>query len=105
MIPSLLRSRMVGRDACKRRIPHGMLVEISRADLGRTLPFGLIFVMITPFFVFNFVYDYSRDLSDLYCIQYDKERFKTFSRKTLNNDYSLIEIPINCLTHIVQEII
>ena len=57
------------------------------------------------FFVFNFVYDYSRDLSDLYCIQYDKERFKTFSRKTLNNDYSLIEIPVNCLTHIVQEII
>ncbi len=57
------------------------------------------------FFVFNFVYDCARDLSDLYCIQYDKEKFKTFNKKTLYNDYSLIEIPVNCLTHIVQEII
>ena len=57
------------------------------------------------FFVFNFVYDCAHDLSDLYCIQFDKEKFKNFSRKTLSNDYSLIEIPVNCLTHIVQEII
>ncbi len=57
------------------------------------------------FFVFNFVYDYAHDLSDLYCIQFDKEKFKNFSRKTLSNDYSLVEIPVNCLTHIVQEII
>lgn len=57
------------------------------------------------YFVFNFVYDYANDLSDLYCIKYDKEKFNTFLKKTLQNDYSLIEIPVSELTHIVQEIL
>jgi len=57
------------------------------------------------YFVFNFVYDVRNDLSDMYCIRYDQEKFKSFNRKSLNNDYSLIEIPVNALTHIVQEIL
>lgn len=59
---------------------------------------------VNTYFVFNFVYDCARDLSDLYCIQYDKEKFKKYLRKKINNDFSLIEIPCSDLTHIVQEV-
>lgn len=55
------------------------------------------------YFVFNFVYDYDNDLSDLYCIRYDPTKFKSYKRKKLTNDYSLLEIPVTDLTHIIQE--
>lgn len=57
------------------------------------------------YFVFNFVYNTTCDLSDLYFIRYDQEKFKNYLKKTVNNDWSLIEIPCKDLTHIVQEIL
>ncbi len=55
------------------------------------------------YFVFNFVYDTTCDLSDLYFIRYDQEKFKNYLKKIVNHDWCLIENTSKRLTHIEQE--
>ena len=57
------------------------------------------------YFLFNFVYNLNDDLSDLYFIKYDREKFATFKKRNLGYCHSLLEIPCKDLQHIVMEVI
>lgn len=63
----------------------------------------------TNVFVFNFVYDRGQDLSEIYYIEYDEEKFKTyqtamFSRANIKTDEKMyLYIPIEYLTFLYRE--